>query len=76
MCGDRDGLLLSSDLLFGAVTAVERGNILFSCCVVAQVVKDPDKGDDNETLIPALESVVLEIDFEHKTMRVALPEGL
>lgn len=40
------------------------------------VVKDLDKGDDDETLIPALESVVLEIDFEHKTMRVALPEGL
>ena len=40
------------------------------------MVKDLDKGDDNETLIPALESVVLEIDFEHKTMRVALPEGL
>jgi len=40
------------------------------------VVKDLDKDDDNETLIPALESVVLEIDFEHKTMRVALPEGL
>ena len=40
------------------------------------VVKDLDKGDDNEILIPALESVVLEINFEHKTMRVALPEGL
>ena len=40
------------------------------------VVRNLDKGDDNETLIPALESVVLEIDFEHKTMRVALPEGL
>ena len=40
------------------------------------VVKDLDKEGDNETLIPALESVVLEIDFENKTMRVALPEGL
>lgn len=40
------------------------------------VVKDLDKGDDTETLIPALESVVLEINLEHKTMRVALPEGL
>jgi 16S rRNA processing protein RimM len=40
------------------------------------VVKDSDKGDDNEILIPALESVVLKIDFEHKTMHVALPEGL
>ena len=40
------------------------------------VVKDPDKDDENETLIPALESVVLKIDFEQKTMRVALPEGL
>jgi len=40
------------------------------------VVKDPSKDQDNETLIPALESVVLEIDLKHKTMRVDLPEGL
>lgn len=40
------------------------------------VVKNPDKDHDNEVLIPALESVVLEIDLEHKTMRVDLPEGL
>jgi 16S rRNA processing protein RimM len=40
------------------------------------VVKDQNKKQDNETLIPALESVVLEIDFELKTMRVDLPEGL
>jgi len=38
------------------------------------VVRDQNK--DNETLIPALESVVLEIDFKLKTMRVNLPEGL
>ena len=37
------------------------------------VVKD-DK--DNEKLIPALESVVLEIDLENGIMRVELPEGL
>ncbi len=36
------------------------------------VVKD----DDQETLIPALESVVQAIDVEKKIMRVALPEGL
>lgn len=36
------------------------------------VVKDVDK----ETLIPALDSVVLAIDLKQKTMRVDLPEGL
>jgi 16S rRNA processing protein RimM len=40
------------------------------------VVKDPNKNDNNEILIPAIESVVLEIDFEHKRIRVNLPEGL
>lgn len=40
------------------------------------VVKDSNKEHDNETLIPALESVILEIDFKLKTMRVDLPEGL
>ncbi|MBN1930936.1 MAG: 16S rRNA processing protein RimM [Desulfobacterales bacterium] len=40
------------------------------------VVKNPDKNRHNETLIPALESVVLEIDLKRKTMRVDLPEGL
>lgn len=34
------------------------------------------KGKDGETLIPAVESVVLEIDLEKRTMRVALPDGL
>jgi 16S rRNA processing protein RimM len=36
------------------------------------VVKD----DKQEVLIPALESVVLDIDLELKRMRVDLPEGL
>jgi len=40
------------------------------------VVKDPNRDKDNEVLIPALESVVLEIDLKDKTMRVNLPEGL
>ena len=34
------------------------------------------KKDEKEVLIPALESVVLEIDLEHKRMHVDLPEGL
>ena len=34
------------------------------------------KWKEKEVLIPALESVVLEIDLEHKRMRVDLPEGL
>ncbi len=40
------------------------------------VVKNPDKDHNNEILIPALTSVVLEIDVNLKTMRVDLPEGL
>ncbi len=36
------------------------------------VVQDEDK----EILVPALESVVVEIDFEKKRMTVDLPEGL
>lgn len=40
------------------------------------VVKDPNKEQDNETLIPACESVVLDIDLKQKIMRVDLPEGL
>jgi 16S rRNA processing protein RimM len=36
------------------------------------VVKDNKK----EVLIPALESVVLDIDIKHKRMQVELPEGL
>ena len=34
------------------------------------------KQDGEEILIPALESVVRDIDIENKTMRVDLPEGL
>lgn len=34
------------------------------------------KGDKTEVLIPALESVVRNIDLESKCMRVDLPEGL
>ena len=33
-------------------------------------------GKAGETLVPALESVVLEIDLDKKMMRVELPEGL
>ncbi len=40
------------------------------------VVKDIGKDPEKEILIPALESVVLDIDFDKKTMRVLLPEGL
>ena len=40
------------------------------------VVKDSTKGNDSEILIPALESVVIEVDLERKIMRVDLPEGL
>ena len=40
------------------------------------VVKDPDNNKDHEILIPAIESVVQEINLEQQTMRVDLPEGL
>jgi 16S rRNA processing protein RimM len=40
------------------------------------IVKNKTNDDTTEILIPAIESVVLEIDFEKKTMRVKLPEGL
>ncbi len=40
------------------------------------VVRNPNTVHDNETLIPALGSVILEIDLKLKTMRVNLPEGL
>jgi len=40
------------------------------------VVKRSDEDDSVEILIPALESVVVAIDLEKKTMRVDLPEGL
>jgi len=40
------------------------------------VVKDPARGTEYELLIPALETVVLNIDTQLKVMRVDLPEGL
>ena len=40
------------------------------------VVKDHDKNDHHEILIPAIESVVLNIDFKNNVMIVDLPEGL
>ena len=40
------------------------------------VVKDPEEDNGTEILIPALESVVVAIDVEQKTMHVDLPEGL
>ena len=44
--------------------------------VVKDAAKKSGKKNDNEILIPALESVVEEIDIEHKRMRVNLPDGL
>ena len=40
------------------------------------VVKDSGRDSDNEILVPALESVVLEINLKQRIMRVKLPEGL
>jgi 16S rRNA processing protein RimM len=40
------------------------------------VVKVPDNTNDKEVLVPAVESVVREINLEQQTMRIDLPEGL
>lgn len=40
------------------------------------VVKKTEEGQESEVLVPALKSVVIEIDLENKIMRVDLPEGL
>jgi len=40
------------------------------------IVKDSAGGEQTETLVPALSSVVVSIDLKNKTMRVDLPEGL
>ena len=40
------------------------------------VVKDPNKGQKYEKLIPALEAVIRSVDLKKKTMLVDLPEGL
>jgi len=40
------------------------------------VVKDPDRKREKEILIPAIASVVLEIDLKNERMSVDLPEGL
>lgn len=40
------------------------------------VVKRPGGGPNGDILVPALKSVVVEIDLENRRMRVDLPEGL
>jgi 16S rRNA processing protein RimM len=40
------------------------------------VVKDPEQGPKYEVLIPAVDTVVLEIDTDRRIMRVDLPEEL
>ena len=40
------------------------------------VVQDRSDGETRETLVPALKSVVLEVNLEQRTMHVILPEGL
>jgi 16S rRNA processing protein RimM len=40
------------------------------------VVKPEDGQNPNEILIPAIESVIVEVDVENKLLRVDLPEGL
>jgi 16S rRNA processing protein RimM len=38
------------------------------------VIRDPQKDESQELLIPAIDSVVLEIDLQQRIMRVELPE--
>ena len=40
------------------------------------IVKNRDAVKDEEICVPALESVVVAVDLERKTMKVDLPEGL
>jgi 16S rRNA processing protein RimM len=40
------------------------------------IVQDPDKGANYEVLIPALASVVIDVDLEQQMMQVDVPEGL
>ena len=40
------------------------------------VVQDPNSTKDNEILIPAIKSVVQEINLDQQSMQVNLPEGL
>jgi 16S rRNA processing protein RimM len=40
------------------------------------VVQPPDRGPQEEILIPAITSVVLDIDVPAQRMRVELPDGL
>jgi 16S rRNA processing protein RimM len=40
------------------------------------VVKRPEGGPNDEILVPALNSVVIDIDLENRRMRVDLPKGL
>jgi 16S rRNA processing protein RimM len=58
----------ADDALLGRITSIMQtgSNDVY-------VVKNDD---DKEILVPALESVILEIDPEKQTMRVNLPEGL
>jgi 16S rRNA processing protein RimM len=61
----------TDDQYIGCIESIMRtaGNDVY-------IVKNHDKNDRHEILIPAIESVVLNIDFKNKIMRVDLPEGL
>lgn len=70
---DLIGLLVfaADETCLGRVTA-----ILQTGSNDVYIVKDPAQGAKHEILIPALESVVTEIDLERGIMRVDLPPGL
>ncbi len=61
----------SDDRYLGRVESIipTRGNDVY-------VVQNRAESKSREILIPALESVVLQIDTQNRTMRVDLPEGI
>lgn len=77
-----DGTYYWADLIGLSVFTVEEEYIGRIASIIrtgsndVYVVKDPEEDNGNEILIPALESVVLEVDVGRKIMRVNLPEVL
>ena len=77
-----DGTFYWFDLIGLSVFSIE-GNYLGQVASIlttgsndVYVVRNTQKEETEEILIPALESVVVEIDIDHRTMHVDLPEGL
>ena len=67
-------MVMSGDI---AIDATSTGNFgAFSLAATVRAEDPPDGDEKDEVLIPALESVVLDIDLARQKMLVDLPEGL